>query len=204
MSQTLLTLSPEFGGSRFGPFAAGSITIGSDPGRCQVVLHSSTGAAPTHAILTDTGASWQLQPAQIGAALFLRKRNGRVAPITTTTPVEPGDTIVVGAQSGPALTVTRAAASPGANAGKARRGPNIPGSKHVSASAYQRELRRQAESSLVRHPVGREVYRWWTRWKTGALLRPRYVIGAIVGLVGLFGVGCTGCVGFIGIALGLR
>lgn len=203
MSQTLLTLSPEFGGSRFGPFAGGSISIGSDPGRCQVVLHSSTGAAPVHAILSDTGTGWQLQPTQIGAALFLRKRNGRVAPITTTAAVEPGDSIVVGSQSGPALTVTRAAVGPSTNAAKGR-GPKIPGSKHLSANAYQREARRQAESMLVRHPVGREVYRWWTRWKTGALLRPRYVIGALVGLVGLLGVGCTGCVGLLGVALGLR
>lgn len=202
MSQTLLTLSPEHGGARFGPFGKGTLTIGSDAKRCQVVIAPALGAAPVHAVLTDTGNGWQVQPAQIGAAVFVRTAKGRVSPVTTATPVANGDAVVIGTQSGPALTVTRASVGPSTNAGRAK--GRIPGSEHLSANAYQREARRQVESMVVRHPIGREVYRWWTRWKTGALLRPRYVIGAVVGLVGLFGAGCVGCFGLIGAILGLR
>jgi len=203
MSQTLLTLSPEFGGSRFGPFGPGTLSIGSDVKRCQVVLHASTGAVPVHAMLTASGDGWQLQPAQVGAAVFLRKANGRIAPVTTLTPVANGDAIVIGSQSGPALIVTRAAVGPATNAGRKTKG-RVPGSEHLSASAYQREARRQVESTIVRHPVGREIYRWWTRYKTGALLRPRYVIGAVVALIGMLGVGCVGCLGLVSALLGLR
>lgn len=203
MSQTLLTLSPEFGGSRFGPFGPGTLSIGSDVKRCQIVLHASTGAAPVHAMLTASGDGWQVQPAQVGSAVFLRKSNGRISPVSTLTAITNGDAIVIGSQSGPALIVTRAAVGPATNAGRKAKG-RVPGSEHLSGSAYQREARRQVESAIVRHPIGREAYRWWTRYKTGALLRPRYVIGAVVGLVGMLGFGCMGCLGLFGALLGLR
>lgn len=202
MSKTLLTLSAEHGGQRFGPFGKGTLSIGTDSGRCQVVLDKTSGAAPVHATLTDTGAGWTLQPAQIGAALFVRKPNGRVAPITTGSPIESGDAIVIGTQSGPALTVSRAAVA----ASNKTAGPKgrIPGSQHLNKNAFQREIQRQALSNFTRNPVGREIYRFWTRWRSGSFLRPRYVIGAVVGLVGMLGVGCLGCLGVVGAALGLR
>ncbi|TVQ87063.1 MAG: hypothetical protein EA397_19115 [Deltaproteobacteria bacterium] len=85
-----------------------------------------------------------------------------------------------------------------------KRGPRVPGSQHLSKQAYQREIERQALSSFTRNPFGREVYRWYTRWRTGALLRPRYVIGAIVAVMGFLAMACMGCFGAVGVWIGLQ
>jgi hypothetical protein len=204
MSQTLLLLQP--GGQRFGPFA-GTITIGADARRSQVVLPPGSGAQPAHAMLTDTGTGWQLQPASIGAALFLRKPDGRVLSVTTAVQVDPGDHVVVGSRQGPALLVQRMAAQPGAAPGApppGRAGGGFAGSQHLNQGAFAREARRQVESTLVTLPMGREIYRFWTRFSSGALFRPRYIIGAIVALVALFGAGCVSCAGIVAAAIGLR
>jgi hypothetical protein len=204
MSQTVLTLTPEFGGSRFGPFTGGTLSIGTDAARCQVALHPSTGAMPVHGLLTDLGQRWQIQPAVAGAALFVRKANGRIVPVTTAVQVDPGDAIVVGSQSGPTLLVSRVAEArgPGPAAGRPG-GPKIAGSQHFTQDRWTREIYRQVELFLVTLPGGREIYRAWTYYKTGALFRPRYIIGAVVGLFGLFGVGCLSCFGAIGAFFGL-
>ena len=83
-------------------------------------------------------------------------------------------------------------------------GPRIPGSQHLNKKSYEREVQRQALSAFTRNPYGREIYRWWTRWRTGALLRPRYVIGAIIALVGFLAMTCVGCFGAVGVWLGLQ
>lgn len=205
MSQTLLTLAPEFGGQRFGPFQ-GVITLGSDPSRCQVVLHPSTGVQPVHALLTDMGSTWQLQPAAVGCAVFLRKPNGRVGAVTTGVSLSPGDSVVLGGPTGPALMVNRmAGAAPGARPGGAPGvAGRIPGSQHLNSNAFAREARRQVESSLVTTPIGREVYRYWTRFRSGAMLRPRYIIGAVIGIVVVMGGGCLTCLSSVAVWLGFR
>lgn len=205
MSQTVLTLAPEFGGQRFGPFE-GVITLGSDPRRCQIVLHPSTGVHPVHAMLTDTGSTWQLQPAGLGCALFLRKPNGRVGAVTTSVSVSPGDSVVLGGPTGPALMVHRmAGTAPGARPGGAPGvAGRIPGAQHLNSNAFAREARRQVESTLVTTPMGREAYRFWTRFRSGAMLRPRYIIGAVLGVLVLTGGGCLSCLSGLAVYLGLR
>lgn len=200
MSQTLLTLAPEFGGTRFGPFGQGTISIGTDASRCQVVLHPSTGAQPVHAMITDTGSAWQLQPAAIGAGLFVRS-GGRTTPVQSAVQLSAGDTFVIASQQGPALTVQRMAAAPGAGA-RGRAGGAFAGAAsaagRTTGSAFTREIWRQVESTLVTMPYGRDIYRFMTRFRTGALFRPRNLIAAAVALIGMFGFGCVSCCGAIG------
>jgi hypothetical protein len=44
----LLELAPQFGGTRFGPFAQGA-TLGSDPARCHITLPAEMGVRPVDA-----------------------------------------------------------------------------------------------------------------------------------------------------------
>lgn len=200
MSQTLLTLSPEFGGARFGPFGSGTISIGTDASRCQVVLHPSTGALPVHAMLTDTGSGWQLQPSQVGAVVFVRS-GGRISQLQGYATLQAGDTLVIGSQNGPGLIVSRMAPTAAPRPGGGIRGPSIPGASNLTGNAFSREIWRQLESTLVTLPYGRDIYRFVHRFRTGALFRPRNLIAMGVGLIGLFGFGCVSCFGAIGTAI---
>ena len=200
MEQTYLTLTPEFGGTKFGPFS-GTINLGTDGGRCQITLAPGTaGVQPLHAMITDTGNGWQVQPTQMGAQVFLRKPNGRVVPVTMAVQAGAGDTVVLGNQAGPALVLSRATpprVGTSSGGGMSRR-------NKLSGDAFAREARRQVESSLITTPYGREIYRFWTRFRSGSFMRPRYIIGAVGGLLFLVGTGCVGCVGAIGTYLGLQ
>lgn len=208
MSQTFLTLSPEQGGTRFGPFG-GTINLGSDAARCQIVLQPVGGVQPIHALVTDTGSAWQVQPAGFGCVVFLRKPNGRILSVNTAVQASPGDSVIVGSQGGPAFTLSRAgspaSATPGGPTPGRRPGGGIPGAQHLNANAYAREAKRQASTAFITQlPYGREIYRWWTRYRSGAMFRPRYVIGAIAGVLAFFGLGCVSCFGLIAALLGLR
>lgn len=204
MLPTLLTLGPEFGGGQFGPFNGGVIHLGTDASRCQVVLHPSTGAQAVHALITDLGQKWQLQPGQVGAGLYVRSANGRVQAVQGAVQIAHGDAIIVGHQNGPSLYISRMVAPP-AQAPRAQApGASIPGSQHLTSDKLAREARRQVESTIVSMPYGREIYQWWVQAKTGSLLRPRNVIAAVVALVGLFGFGCVSCFGAVALFLGLR
>ncbi|MFT7518027.1 MAG: hypothetical protein ACI9MC_000151 [Kiritimatiellia bacterium] len=200
MQQTYLTLTPEFGGTKFGPFS-GTINLGTDGGRCQIVLAASSGIQPLHAMITDTGTAWQVQPVQMGAPVFLRKPNGRVLPVTMAVQAAPGDAVVLGSQSGPALLLSRASVAPvggAAGGGGSRRGGKL------STDAFSREARRQVESTLITMPYGREAYRFYTRLRSGSFMRPRYIIGAVGGLVFVVGTGCVGCLGTVAAWLGMQ
>jgi hypothetical protein len=203
MSQTFLTLAPDQGGTRFGPFT-GTINLGSDASRCQLVLQAGMGIEPIHALVTDSGAGWQVQPAAFGCLVYLRKPNGRVLSVNTGVQASEGDTIVLGSQAGPALTLARAGVTAPGPAPGAKPGFSVPGAQNLSGNAFAREARRQAEASLITTPYGREAYRWWTRFRSGALMRPRYIIGAVVAVLGFFGLGCFTCFGAVAAWMGLR
>jgi hypothetical protein len=74
----------------------------------------------------------------------------------------------------------------------------------LNPDRLKREAQRQAEAAWVRTPLGREVYRWTSRWRSGALTRPRVIIGAVGSLVVLIAFGCLTCGGVIAAWVGLR
>ena len=56
MSQvTYLQLSPEFGGTRFGPFRGVEIRLGSDPDANDISLPADLGVAPQHLKVLQQG-----------------------------------------------------------------------------------------------------------------------------------------------------
>ena len=211
MSQTFLTLAPEHGGIKFGPFMGGAIQFGSDRGLCQIALDPSTGAAPCHAVLTDQGnGSYVLAPVQRNYQVFaLHKSTGRLSPIMNPTPMGPGDSIVIGSPQGPRFTIERTGAGHGQAYAAAGRPPGFPPGAgprggfggglpnhrgQPLGTALGKEAKRQAEVYfLTQIPGYRVAYQWWYRAKTGSLMHPRNIITLIVTLLGFIFVSGAAC-----------
>lgn len=200
MTHTTLTLDAARGGTRFGPFGPGTLTFGSDPSRCQIVVPSESGILPCHAMISVHGSGWRIQPAAIGAPIFVRTM-GRLQPVSSYADVSVGDEIVLGSPQGPSYRVDRAGTAPrAATANSSSVLSGIPGSEHLTADAFKREGWRQLESSLVTLPYGRDIYRIVHRVRTGAWLRPRNIIAGAVALVVFLGGGCLTCASALGAA----
>src|SRR5688572_60561 len=113
-----LQLPAELGGLRFGPFP-GTVTIGSDGKRSQLVLDPSLGVFPVHAVVTQVpDGSFTVAPAGRECKLFLAPTGqAHVWPITGPVQARAGDTLIVGTPSGPRFQLmpdTPIAAAPSA------------------------------------------------------------------------------------------
>lgn len=197
---TLLTLSPAFGGKRFGPFPGGSVSVGSDP-QCNVVLDASLGVAPCHAWITERGAIWTIQPGSPGVSILVSVRGGSLTPLRGPTDLGVGDSFVLGSPSGPSLTVgggAIAASTPrGGPAPTPRPGPVRSGRGMPSAGALADEAARQAQVEAMRSGPVQDVSRFLFRLKSGSFLRPQYIIGAVVAILGGAFVSCASVVTWI-------
>jgi len=191
MSATFLTLSPEFGGTRFGPFGPGSVGLGSDASQCTVVLSPQTGVQPVHAWLTVTGSGWVLQPAVTGAAIFVSQGGREFQPVGSQAQLSPGDAFVLAHAQGVRF-ILEVGPMPAADSGVA--GPRHRGRRPPTAGDMAREVRRQAGVSAMTHGPLAEISKLFFRARSGALFQPRYVVGALIAVGGLAVTGCAGLV----------
>ena len=75
---TYLSLTPEFGGTRFGPFEGLEVRLGSDAERCHIVLPASLGVISEHVKLIRQGPlNLILAPAERTATVFLYRQGER-------------------------------------------------------------------------------------------------------------------------------
>ena len=193
MSETYLQLSHQYGGHRFGPFATGSVYMGTDRSKCQILLDSSTGLAPCHAVLTiSAGPKFTLSATSRSHPVFVvppgdSKAYACLDPVT----VQAGCTIYLGSLQGPQFSLnhqsTRAVAQPPGQQGRA---PGQPG----YGRAIGQEAQRQIETHLLtKVPAYRVFQEYWYKYKTGVLSQPRNVIGLVVLVIGFLATACTGC-----------
>lgn len=102
-----LTLAPEFGGKRFGPFEGMEVRLGANSERNNIVLPESFGVAKDHARLMrqqDTGMV--LAPSERTAAVWVWKGDARKPiQILTATAVRNGDSFALGSPEGPKFFV---------------------------------------------------------------------------------------------------
>ncbi len=179
MSGFTLTLSPAWGGTAFGPFDGTAVQLGSDASSCQIQLGSELGVAPLHAVIwRGADGSFGLQPATQGAAVYLFSQGNPLArPVTSAVQAHLGDAFALVSPQGPRFTLGETQA--------VRPAPRpMGGGRSVlpSASAMEREVRRQVTSRLGAGPLG-GVNQLLHKLRSGQLMQPRYILAGLVALV---------------------
>ena len=197
MSEIYLQLTPQHGGHRFGPFHTGAVYLGTDRSKCQILLDSSTGLAPCHAVLTiSANQTFTLAATSRSHPVFVvppgdSKAYACLDPVT----VQAGSMIYLGSLQGPQFTLVHQGARPtGRPPGQHGRAPGQPG----YGRAIGQEAQRQVETHLLtKVPAYRVFQEYWYKYKTGVLSQPRNVIGLVVVILGFLGTFCFGCASFI-------
>jgi hypothetical protein len=208
VAQTFLQLSPEHGGTRFGPFEGGMIVIGFDGQRCQVVLPRAPGFAPVHAMITpQADGTYRVQPAMMGAVVSL-VQGGSLVPVQGAVPARSGDAVVIGA-NGPRFTLEGSApvqnVRSGLSAGISGVTSGMPGKRNGGyGNLWMREIEHMMNSRLMRWGPFREFSNISYRLRSGSLFHPRVLIPTLMGLGGVIVVGIASCAGVVGALLGLR
>ncbi|TNE88266.1 MAG: hypothetical protein EP330_15190 [Deltaproteobacteria bacterium] len=208
---TYLQLSPQQGGTRFGPFPAGIVQLGTDSSHCQLVLSPMPGLAPVHASITSMGGGrFTVQPVQQGLQLFLVQRGQtHLWPVEAPVTASQGDRVIVGGPTGPSFElqwqddVPRAAgpiaSGPMAGMGGAALGGAVGGGL---ASGVASEMQRQAMSRMLRNAGPfRDLYHLYYRYRSGALRNPRVIVGILGTLFAGFVTLATGCSGLVAAVL---
>src|SRR4051794_10756500 len=84
---TFLQLTPEFGGTKFGPFEGSEVRLGSDPGSSDITLPETLGVAGQHVkVLRQQDNSFILAPVDRAAPVF-HYRAGTARPKQVTAPL---------------------------------------------------------------------------------------------------------------------
>ncbi|MDG1478169.1 MAG: FHA domain-containing protein [Myxococcota bacterium] len=185
-----LDLSPEHGGTRFGPFSQGA-TLGSDPARCHITLPAELGIRSVHAWIVPVGSGLTLQVSEPDAVVYVLSA-GRPVPIHSSTAIGSGDSLLLGGPNGVKFTLQFAAPPPAhpTQQKSGRRGP-------PTASAMAAEAKRQAEVALMTTKSGAQASHFLHRLQSGAFTNPRYVIGAVIAVGGALFTGCSGLLALI-------
>ena len=203
---TFLQLPPEMGGIRFGPFQDGSIHLGNDNRRCQIVLDASHGVLPMHCtVAINPNGGLTLSPVSRVAQTFLQKAgNPKVWPVQQAVGINPGDTVILGHQAGPRFLVQQENPAPAPGAGPPRGGRGRGGAAGYAKGMANYAMRRQKAKLIARNPIARQLYQLQHRWKTGALMRPHVILGSVLALVTVVGAAMASCgAGAIAIVQGL-
>ncbi|MCB9794174.1 MAG: hypothetical protein H6741_15775 [Alphaproteobacteria bacterium] len=186
-----LTLSPQFGGTAFGPFQPGTVALGSDNRRCQIVLPANLGVRPVHCTITlmATG-EFALQLGEQGVGLyFFVKNKGQAQAVRSAATLRPGDSFAINNPGGPRFIVGMYSQEQPQAGGVKLGGRTLP-----TAGQMRDEIKRQANVNFTTNKIGGAVQTFFYRLSSGAYFQPRYILGA---MVAVFGVLMTGCVGLL-------
>ncbi|MDP2312162.1 MAG: hypothetical protein Q8P41_04600 [Pseudomonadota bacterium] len=190
-----LVLSPEFGGTRFGPFEGLEARLGSNKERCHITLPESLGVAKEHCkVIRQGGASMILAPSERTAAVFLWKGDARrPVQVQAPTAVKPGDSFALVTPEGPRFYIElgdlpaemKAARSP------AKRGP-----KNLTAGKFGRAGWDLFLARIYTFSPVSMAMRGLYFVKSGAIWQPRILILGAIMLFGYFSTGVSACTAF--------
>jgi len=193
-----LRLTPEFGGTRFGPFETLEIRLGSNADRCHIVLPEALGVIGEHVKVIRQGPSnLILAPADRTATIFLwRQGDRRPTQVTTPTAVRPADSFSLVTAEGPRFIVELDVLPPEVVAQRAEAKQVPTGRRRLTAEALGNEVKRQAWTRLLTMGPMQLLQRAWTFVRSGAIYQPRNIILGITILGGYILGGtmaCTSC-----------
>ncbi len=172
---TYLRLSPEFGGTRFGPFEGIEILLGSDSDRCDITVPESLGVDAVHVkLLLQVDGSMILAPVEMTASVFLLKQGARRAvQLSSPTAVLAGDSFSLVTEDGPRFLIEVDELPPEIKK-KRQKARSIRG-RRLSAGSLAAEGKRQIWTRILVTGPGRMLQRASTFIRSGAIFQPRYI-----------------------------
>lgn len=193
---TFLKLADEFGGTKFGPFSAAEIRLGSDPELNDITLPAELGVLPEHMkVLKQKDGSFIIAPTDRSATVFVWRANGS-PPKQISTPVavtgEDGFSVVTA--EGVRFNIVQEEEKrkkPDANKGKSGLGA---AKGRLSVGSMMEEIKRQGIMKFTRTSLGHWFQNGYKYVTSGAILKPRNIIMMITvasGWVFAGGIGCT-------------
>ncbi|MED5371442.1 MAG: hypothetical protein VX899_10540 [Myxococcota bacterium] len=180
-----LRLTPEFGGTRFGPFEGAEVRLGTDKDNNDIVLAASLGVFESHLrILRQGPQDLILAPVDRSAPVFLYTRNrGRPRQVTSAVAINSGDAIALVTEQGPRFVVELDALPEELQKEReeARRGGGGPGrfgrfGKKMTKEKFAQEGKRQIWTRLLTTAPGQFLQRGYTFVVSGAIFMPRNLI----------------------------
>lgn len=183
-----LTLAPEFGGTRFGPFEGLEMRLGSDGDRCHIVLPPTLGVLPEHGRVIRQGpGNLILAPAERTAALFLWKKGARrPEQLATPTAIRAGDSFSLVTPDGPRFIVELDELPPEVREARQKAKSRVGvGRSRLSAESMGAEVKRQAFTQLLVTAPAQMLQRAIVFVRSGAIYQPRNIILGITLLGGM-------------------
>lgn len=199
-SVTFLQLTPEFGGTKFGPFEAPEIRLGSDPGASDITLPETLGVASQHVkLLRQQDNSYILAPVDRAAPIF-HYRAGTARPKQVTAPmaVAPGDSFSLVTPEGPRFVIiTESDAKAIQAAAEEAAGPDWLKKVQPNATRLRegllKEIKRRGFAVVFTSRLGNLYMRTWTMVRTGAIFSPVYIVSGMLMLSGWLFAGGAAC-----------
>jgi hypothetical protein len=191
-----LVLSPEFGGTRFGPFEGLEARLGANKERCHITLPESLGVAKEHCkVIRQGGANMILAPSERTAAVYLWKGDARrPVQVQTPTAVKPGDSFALVTPEGPRFFIELGELPPEmvkARSPASRRGPRGLTAGRLAGAGKDLFIARLFTVGPVAWAM-----RAWYYVTSGALFQPRNIILLMMAVPGYLGTGMGGCAAF--------
>lgn len=187
---TYLRLTPEFGGTRFGPFEALETRLGTNSERCHVTLAENLGVLPEHArLIRQRDNSLILTPADRTATIFLWKPGARRPnQINTPTAVRAGDAFSLVTPDGPRFVIELDALPPEVIAQREESKKVATHRRRLSAASMANEGKRQLWTRLLVLGPAQLAQRAYVFVVSGAIYQPRNIFLAATILGGwIFG-----------------
>ncbi|MCP4807569.1 MAG: hypothetical protein GY913_28665 [Proteobacteria bacterium] len=184
-----LRLTPEFGGTRFGPFEGSEVRLGSDPEQNDIVLPESLGVIDAHVkILRQSDDNLIVAPIDRTAAVYVWTGGAqRPRQITTPIAVQNTDRIALVTAQGPCFIIEIALLPEEIREERKKaRGRR----SRLTGDALKGEGKRQLWVRLISTGPGQIAMRGYTFVKSGAIFMPRnlFMIAGIGGGYALAGV----------------
>lgn len=193
---TYLSLTADFGGTRFGPFEGLEVRLGSDSNRCHIVLPEALGVFAEHVkLIRQSSTNLILSPADRTATVFLYKQNERrPLQINTATAVRPGDSFALVTPDGPRFVIEVGELPPEIKAQReGRGGRRFGGRRFPDGKAFKDEGKRQIWTTLLTTGPGQIAQRAYTYVISGAIFQPRNIIMMGMFLLAGGGMGIQRC-----------
>jgi hypothetical protein len=180
-----LTLSPDFGGTKFGPFEQVEVLLGSDPDS-DITIPETFGVSPEHAKVTvQDGLGVLISPvAQTTPVYIWKGDSARPKQIATPVAVKPGDSFSLVSSRGPKFTIEIDLLPEHILEERNKfKGPN------VTQDQLKKEAKRQIWVKILTSYPGQLITTAWWMIKTGEIFRPRNIfLAATIGGGYVFGI----------------